>query len=72
MKKIPWWAYILLAILSYYSLTYIAPQLQLPNITLQNIARAAPGLAPLAAIVFLLLAAVKLYDSDEKDDSADD
>ena len=72
MKKIPWWAYILLATLSYYSLKYIAPQLQFSNETLQNLATAAPGLAPLTAIIFLLLAAFKLYDSDEKEHSNDD
>lgn len=72
MKKIPWWVGILLAILSYYGLKYFVPQLNFSNVTLQNLATASPGLAPLAAIVFLLLAAVRLYDSDEKKHSTDD
>jgi len=72
LRKIPWWANVLLAIIAYCSLKYVAPQLQFSSAALQNIAAAAPGLAPLAAIVFLLLAAFKLYDSDEKDQSTGD
>jgi len=62
--RIPWWVSILLAIISYYFLNYLAPQLQFTSKTLQNFASAAPGLAPIAAIVFLLLAAFRLYDKD--------
>ncbi len=40
------------------------------NKTLQNLAMAAPGLAPIAATLFLLLAAIRLYDVDG--DEADD
>ena len=62
--QIPWWLSVLLAIFSYYLLKYFAPQLQFTNHTFQNLAMAAPGLAPIAAILFLLLAAIRLYDSD--------
>lgn len=62
--RIPWWVSILLAIASYYCLKYLAPQLQFTNETLQNFAAAAPGLAPIAAAVFLLIAAFRLYDKD--------
>lgn len=64
--RIPWWMSILLAIISYYCLKYLAPQLQFTSKTLQNFAAAAPGLAPIAAIVFLLLAAFRLYDKDDE------
>ena len=62
--QIPWWLCIMLAIFSYYCLKYIAPQLQFSSQILQNLAISAPGLAPIAAILFLLLAAIRLYDSD--------
>ncbi len=62
--RIPWWFSVLLAISSYCLLKYFAPQLQLANQTLQNLAMAAPGFAPIAAILFLLLAAIRLYDFD--------
>ena len=65
--RIPWWMSILLAIISYYCLKYLAPQLQFTSKTLQNFAVAAPGLAPIAAVVFLLLAAFRLYDKDEEE-----
>jgi hypothetical protein len=63
--RIPWWVSVLLAIMSYYSLKYLAPQLQFTSKTLQNLATAAPGLAPIAAVVFLLLAAFRLYDTND-------
>ncbi len=65
--RMPWWASVLLAITSYYCLKYLIPQLQFTSQTLQNIAMAAPGLAPIAAIVFLLLAAFRLYDTDNNE-----
>jgi len=62
--RIPWWLCVLLAIFSYCILKYFAPQLQLTNETLQSLAMAAPGIAPIAATLFLLLAAIRLYDFD--------
>ncbi len=63
--RIPWWVSVSLAIISYYSLKYLAPQLQFTSKILQNLAAAAPGLAPIAAVVFLLLAAFRLYDTND-------
>ncbi len=60
----PWWANIFLAIGSYCSLKFIIPELHFTHPTLQNLAKAAPALAPLATIPFLLLAAKQLYDVD--------
>ena len=68
---IPWWLSVFLAIASYYCLKYIAPTLQFTDQTLQNMAAAAPGLAPIAAIVFLLLAAFRLYDGDDEESTED-
>ena len=65
--RMPWWVSVLLAITSYYCFKYLIPQLQFTNQTLQNIAMAVPGLAPIAAIVFLLLAAFRLYDTDNNE-----
>jgi len=64
--QMPWWANIILAIASYYSFKYLIPQLQFNSQTLRNFASAAPGLAPITAIIFLLLAAMGLYDTDSK------
>jgi len=61
---IPWWLSVLLAIFSYCVLKYFVPHLQFSNETLLNLAMAAPGLAPIAATLFLLLAAIRLYDVD--------
>lgn len=66
--RIPWWVSVLLAVASYLCLKYFIPQLQFTNKTLHNFAQAAPGLAPIAAIVFLLLAATRLYDTDDGKD----
>ena len=63
--QIPWWLSVLLAILSYSLLKYLAPLLQSSGGTIKDIALFAPRLAPLAAIFFLLLAAIRLYDSDD-------
>jgi len=65
--QVPWWLSVLLAILSYSLLKYLVPQLQFPGGTIKNMALFAPRLAPLAAIFFLLLAAIRLYDSDDND-----
>jgi len=66
MKKIPWWFHILLAIISYHCFKYLVPQIQFSSQSLQRLAQAAPGIAPLAAIIFLLLAAAGLYESGDK------
>ena len=65
--QIPWWLSVLTAIVSYCLLKYLLPQLQFPNGTLGDLAAFAPELAPPAAILFLLLAAIRLYDSDKSD-----
>lgn len=70
MKKkstIPWWVSALLAILSYYALKYLVPQL-LPG----TFASFAPKLAPLTAMAFLLHSGALLYEGDTKSEENDD
>ncbi len=69
--RIPWWTGVLLAITFYCSLKYLVPQLQFTNQTLHKLTLFAPSLAPMAAIVFLLLAAMRLYDADDEKLSGD-
>jgi len=69
--QIPWWLSVLFAILSYSLLKYLVPQLQFAGGTIRNMAVFAPRLAPVTAILFLLLAAIRLYDSDNGSESDD-
>ncbi len=71
---LPWWIYVMLAIGSYCILKYVVPELHLSNPTFQKLTQAAPTFAPPASILFLLLAAKRLYDTDREEESgqADD
>ena len=69
--QLPWWTSVLLAIASYYCLKYLVPQLQFDNNAMQDLASAAPQLAPIAAMLFLLHAATQLYKNDKKPDTDD-
>lgn len=62
--SLPWWIFVLLAVGSYCTLKYLLPDLHSVNPTLQKLFQAAPTFAPLITIVFLLLAAKRLYDTD--------
>ncbi len=68
--RLPWWIHILLAIGSYYMLKYVVPGLHLTNPTFQKLTQAAPTFAPLASILFLLLAAKRLYDIDRGEEES--
>ncbi|MBW1636990.1 MAG: hypothetical protein JRJ68_12030 [Deltaproteobacteria bacterium] len=70
--QIPWWLSVLAAIVSYCLLKYLVPQLQFSNSTIEDLAIIAPRFAPPAAILFLLLAAIRLYDSDQSDTTNDE
>lgn len=63
-RRLPWWIFVILAVGSYYALKYLLPGLHPANPTLGKILQAIPILAPLSSIVFLLLAAKRLYDTD--------
>ena len=72
LHRIPWWLSILLAILFYCGLKYLAPQLHTSSTFLNNFLALAPKAAPAVAMVFLLYGAVRLYDFDEKKDGKND
>jgi hypothetical protein len=56
-----------MAIVSYLGLKHLAPDLAASSAIFKPLAPLLPKMAPLAAIVFLLLAGVLLYDKDEID-----
>lgn len=62
---VPWWLHILIAILCYWLLKYFLPSLVQGQSAAGRLLLLAPQLAPIVAIVFLLLAAFALYRSDE-------
>jgi len=62
---IPWWLSVTMAIASYLVLKHLAPNLADVSPIFVPLATMLPKMAPLAAIGFLLLAAVLLYDRDE-------
>ncbi len=67
-KGLPWWLHIILAILVYTGCKYILPHLAAENVFLNRIGQASPAIAPIGAIIFLLLAANALYSSTPEDD----
>lgn len=63
-RRMPWWASIICAIVTYCTLKYIVPEIQTGNETLGNLFQMGPVAAPVLTIPFLLLAAKQLYDTD--------
>jgi hypothetical protein len=62
-KSVPWWLSLLVAVLSYNLLKFVAPLLAPANPLLNRLCAAGPDFAPIVAIPFLLLAAKQLYDA---------
>jgi hypothetical protein len=60
----PWWLSVVLAIASYLALKYLAPTLAV-SAGFGHLAGMLPQGAPIAAMGFLLLAAIQLYDGDD-------
>jgi hypothetical protein len=60
----PWWLSVALAIASYLALKYLAPTLAV-SAGFSHLAGMLPQGAPIAAMGFLLLAAIQLYDGDD-------
>lgn len=60
-KHIPWWLYLLIAILSYTLFKFVIPTLASDQAGRERLAEAGGLAAPIVAIVFLLLAANALY-----------
>lgn len=69
---IPWWLSVIMAIVSYLGLKHLAPHLTATTPGLLKLAGFLPQMAPLAAIGFLLLATILLYDGDDDTDQPDD
>lgn len=66
LARIPWWLSIGLAVASYLGLKHLLPNLAISYPAFQPLAGFMPKVAPLAAIGFLLLAAVQLYADEEE------
>lgn len=62
VRRVPWWATIIMAIVTYCGLKYLLPELTPSNQTLQELFALGPVVAPVLTIPFLLLAAKQLYD----------
>jgi hypothetical protein len=60
---LPWWVSAILAGVAYYFLKFIAPTLHPQNMMFQMFTKAAPGIAPIAAIVLLACAAISAIRS---------
>lgn len=65
---LPWWLYIVLAIGSYCMLKYVVPGIHLTNPAFQKFFLAAPTFAAPVTILFLLLGAKRLYDTDRQEE----
>jgi hypothetical protein len=71
-KFIPWWLHLLFAVLCYGLLKYGVPQLIASGHFPPRLALPAEQASPIAAIIFLLLAANSLYSKDPPKDSSKD
>ncbi|MBM9519298.1 hypothetical protein JWG39_05610 [Desulforhopalus vacuolatus] len=72
--KFPWWLSILIGAAFYGLCTWLLPNMETQNAGLNRFFAAAPDLAPVLSIPFLLLGAKLLYDlpsadRNEKEDS---
>ncbi len=65
-QKIPWWIYVIIATILYIGLTYLIPTLHTETPWINSLLSAAPLLAPIGTIAFLLLGAKALYAGPEK------
>lgn len=65
-RRLPWWIYIIIAALLYVGLNYCAPALQTKTPWISSFLQVAAKLAPIGAIIFLLLGAQALYNNPEK------
>ena len=77
-KHIPWWLHLAVAILAYSFFKYVLPALPADQAVRENFAVLGNQLAPIIAIVFLLLSANALYKNvpkeklEERDKQKDD
>lgn len=72
-KGLPWWIFLLLAVISYYMLKYVPPMLLKNYPGLEAVFSLMQKAAPIAALGLLLVAANALYsDSPPVKDSEND
>ena len=69
---LPWWVHICLAIASYMGIKHGVPAFYARAEEQAVLVGVAPQLAPIIAIVFLLLAGVALYRDDVADEEQDE
>ncbi len=68
--KTPWWLTVSTAFLCYYLLKYFIPTIPFKGVVVKQMAQAAPDIAPIVAIILLLIGAKQLYEpTDEKNDN---
>jgi TRAP-type C4-dicarboxylate transport system permease small subunit len=65
-QRLPWWIYIIFAALLYIGFIYCAPAMQIQTPWISALLHVVAKLAPIGAIIFLLLGAQALYDNPEK------
>ena len=66
LQQIPWWIHIIIATILYIGLTYLIPTLHTETPWINSLLSAAPLLAPIGTIAFLLLGAKALYACPEE------
>lgn len=68
-KYIPWWLYLFIAIVSYTAIKFFLPTLASNPADREQFAELGSQVAPIIAIIFLLLAANALYRNVPKSNS---
>ena len=71
LRRLPWWGFILLAIVVYCSLKYGLGGFSPEHALLRQLVDAAPLFAPILTIPLLLYGAKRLYDADPEEKNRD-
>lgn len=71
LHRLPWWGFILLAIVVYCSLKYGLADFSPEHALLRQLVDAAPFFAPILTIPLLLYGAKRLYDSAPEEKNRD-
>ena len=69
--RLPWWLYLLFAICCYGIFRYLVPTFMSNRADNSTLSGLFEQVAPISAIIFLLLAANALYDGSAKPDNED-
>ncbi len=71
LHRLPWWGYILLAMVVYCSLKYGLAGFSPKHALFRQLVEAAPLFAPILTIPLLLYGAKRLYDNDPEEKNRD-